>query len=296
MTSMSREELLSKIGSTGSVARAVASTLWRALDPKWQERIGGQLGVSPVPTPAAAPSPGPAPDAAPAPDPEPTVLSRLEGLRRLEPSGPIASDDPQVVEKLKAKIDYLSAYGAMMREANKHVRNKDQAKGDAALQAMGFKPGTIANLRKPDFANRIGFPDYEMSNNSGEIGRYKKRLETALKNAPPQVQQMNPSLPTNAAVTAPVSPPPAPQPPPAPPEPDASARPAEDADLEFLKGVISGVVDIGTAGLFDRFEDIGNRRADSPEIMRVLEQACEVFTQGAIGMAQSQLKGMGYMK
>lgn len=140
--------------------------------------------------------PAPAPEPAPPPAPAETDASRVNALKRLVPKDDIRSDDPQLIEKLTAKLNYLSAWGEFMRKANRLFR-----KGDSAgLRAMGITEQQQASMAKPDFAGRTGFPDYMMSNNNGVIGNTRKRLEAALRDRQPE----------------PVPPPPAPVPPPAP--------------------------------------------------------------------------------
>lgn len=60
-----------------------------------------------------------------------------------------------------------------MKKANAALRKGD----DAALRAMGFSDERIAQLKKPDFAGRTGFANYELTNNNAEIRRLKQRVE-----------------------------------------------------------------------------------------------------------------------
>ena len=91
-------------------------------------------------------------------------------------TGGISSDDPQAVEKLRAKLDALEKDQQTMKAANAAIRMKDTAKGDAKLAAMGYTPEQIAELRKPDFCGRIGFPSYALSNNNANIHRVRERI------------------------------------------------------------------------------------------------------------------------
>ena len=62
---------------------------------------------------------------------------------------------------------------------------KDTEKGDAALRELGYTYAQIAELRKPDFCGRVGFPADELTNNNQNIHRVENRLK-ALKAAKEQ--------------------------------------------------------------------------------------------------------------
>jgi DNA repair exonuclease SbcCD ATPase subunit len=86
----------------------------------------------------------------------------------------IFSDDPNATEKLEAKIARLEKQQEVMREFNKLLR-----KGDTeGMLNLGFTEEQIAKLSLPDFCGRRGFPDYALTNNSGNIRRLKQRVAT----------------------------------------------------------------------------------------------------------------------
>ena len=91
----------------------------------------------------------------------------------------IFSDDPKSTEKLADKIARLEQRQALMRDANKLIRKNDTE----GLLDLGFSESQIAELLKPDYMERIGFPDYVLTNNGANIRRLKKRLETLKANA-----------------------------------------------------------------------------------------------------------------
>ena len=91
-------------------------------------------------------------------------------------TGGIMSDDKNAIPKLKEKLDKLERHQATMKAANAAVRMKDVEKGNAKLAEMGFTAEEIAQLRKPDFCGRVGYPDYEMRNNNANIRRIKARI------------------------------------------------------------------------------------------------------------------------
>lgn len=90
--------------------------------------------------------------------------------------GGISSDDPQALAKLKAKLEKLEKHQELMKAANAAIRMKDTTKGDAKLAEMGYTPEEIAELRKPDFCGRVGYPSFELSNNNANIRRIKERV------------------------------------------------------------------------------------------------------------------------
>jgi hypothetical protein len=91
-------------------------------------------------------------------------------------TGGISSYDPEAAEKITKKLETLKAAQERMKAANKAVRIKDTEKGNEALKALGYSEEGIAELRKPDFCGRVGYPAYYLSNNNQEIHRLEKRL------------------------------------------------------------------------------------------------------------------------
>jgi hypothetical protein len=94
----------------------------------------------------------------------------------------IFGDDPEAVEKLAAKIQAAEKSQETMKAANRLLKKKGGPDRDG-LHAMGFTDARIAELLKPDFAGRIGFPDYALQNNNANIRRMRERLEELKKKA-----------------------------------------------------------------------------------------------------------------
>ena len=94
---------------------------------------------------------------------------------RAAKSTAVSSDDPDAVDKLREKLARINAARERMRAANAAIR----AGGDAAgrLVALGFRTDEAAKLLKPDFAGRLGFPDYAHRNAASEAGRLERRIE-----------------------------------------------------------------------------------------------------------------------
>lgn len=89
----------------------------------------------------------------------------------------IFSDDDNAVEALRAKIAKSRASLEKMKAANQIIRKfkSDIPAGIAALAAAGF-PGKAASLFSPDFAGRIGFPSYALTNLGANIRRMEARI------------------------------------------------------------------------------------------------------------------------
>jgi len=104
----------------------------------------------------------------------------------------ISSDDPTAVEQLKAKADELERRQNFMRAANRVVRKFHKAGARNAdgttlwvsyLNALrdlpngeGFSEQSAVALLVPDFAGRIGFADYQLTNNNANLKRTRDRI------------------------------------------------------------------------------------------------------------------------
>lgn len=95
----------------------------------------------------------------------------------------IFSDDPSAAEKLEEKIARLEKRQDLMRDANKALRKALKTGDDSPLLDLGFSEKAIAELKTPDFCGRIGFANYQLTNNSANIRRLKQRLSTVQANA-----------------------------------------------------------------------------------------------------------------
>lgn len=91
-------------------------------------------------------------------------------------TGGISSDDPNALEMLRDKLDRLEKLQERMKAANAAIRLKDQAKGDAKLEALGYSQEDIKQLREPDFCGRVGYPSYALTNNNAKIKATRDRI------------------------------------------------------------------------------------------------------------------------
>lgn len=92
-------------------------------------------------------------------------------------TGGISSDDPDAISKLTEKLEKLKEKQALMKAANRAIRLKDTAKGDAKLRELNINDEEIQKLREPDIYGCLGFAPFELSNNSANIRRIEKRIE-----------------------------------------------------------------------------------------------------------------------
>lgn len=103
------------------------------------------------------------------------ILSKLENI--LYGKEIIKSNDERAIEKLEEKLEDMKNLQERMKATNKAVRLKDTEAGNDLLREMGYSEKSITMLRKPDSLGRIGYPDYELTNNRANIHRVEERLE-----------------------------------------------------------------------------------------------------------------------
>ncbi len=99
------------------------------------------------------------------------------GIKRLlrAARGPIDHSPESELERVRLNLTQREELQEQMKAANAALRKDD----DAALEDLGFTAEQIAELKKPDFAGRTGFPAYRLSNNNAEIARLRERLKSA---------------------------------------------------------------------------------------------------------------------
>jgi hypothetical protein len=96
-------------------------------------------------------------------------------------TGGISSDDPDALIKLREKLEKMVKSQEIMKAANKIIKSKklsDDDKHDNLLKlGLGrFSSAQISNLLKPDFAGRIGFASYSLTNNNANMKTVKNRI------------------------------------------------------------------------------------------------------------------------
>lgn len=89
----------------------------------------------------------------------------------------IKSNDERAIEKLEEKLEDMKKLQEDMKAANKALRLKDKEAGNDRLREMGCSEEVIEKLRKPDYLGRVGYPDFQLSNNNANIHRVEERLK-----------------------------------------------------------------------------------------------------------------------
>ncbi len=104
---------------------------------------------------------------------------RLESRAASVGTGGIASDDPEAITKLKAKLAALEKAQAVMKAANKAIRStKDEAAQlDKLVNGCGLTEKQAREILTPDCCGRVGFASYALQNNNANIRTTKQRLE-----------------------------------------------------------------------------------------------------------------------
>ena len=107
-------------------------------------------------------------------------------LKALHPEWrPIMAGDSDAVQRLQSKITEAEECQIRMRAANAAIRKHKKAGADAqaaALVALGFRESIARELLTPDFGQRIGFANYQLTNNNANIRRMRERLEGISRN------------------------------------------------------------------------------------------------------------------
>lgn len=95
------------------------------------------------------------------------------------------------VEEMQAMIKKAEKHQELMKAANKILRSqKPDYEKAADLAAAGCPEKHIAELMKPDYMGRIGFPSYRLTNNNANIKRMKQRLEVLKKRAAAETKEI----------------------------------------------------------------------------------------------------------
>lgn len=101
-------------------------------------------------------------------------------IRELRPDlRPIMAGDANAIERLAVKLARMERNQAMMKLANAAIRKHAKEGTEAqvlALVELGCTRDRAMELLKPDWAQRIGFAGYELTNNNANIRRVRERL------------------------------------------------------------------------------------------------------------------------
>lgn len=123
---------------------------------------------------------------------EDVIGYRERALRAIEKAlrpelRPIMTGDADAQDRLRVKLAKLEDMQMKFKAVNAAIRKHKKAGPDAqvaALVALGFNisEAHAKELLKPDSCGRIGFADYELTNNGANIRRLKAQLETVTVN------------------------------------------------------------------------------------------------------------------
>jgi hypothetical protein len=98
-----------------------------------------------------------------------------EKAEAIESNRAIFSDDPDAIDKLKEKIAAAVDRQDFMKAGNKIVKSKKLTIEQKIEQLKAA--GHSAMILQPDFCGRVGYADYELTNNNANTRRMKQRLE-----------------------------------------------------------------------------------------------------------------------
>jgi hypothetical protein len=93
--------------------------------------------------------------------------------------GEVSSDDPDVIAKLMRQVEQLTAHQEHMKKINQVIRkHKGDSEGQRrALLGLGCSEESAQKLITPDYAGRVGFPSYALTNNNANIRRIEQRIK-----------------------------------------------------------------------------------------------------------------------
>lgn len=92
-------------------------------------------------------------------------------------TGGISSDDPDALQKLRAKLAGLQRNHEHMKAANRAIRaSKAEEERIIALTAIGLTEEQARELITPDYMGRIGYAPFSLANSNANINSVKQRI------------------------------------------------------------------------------------------------------------------------
>jgi hypothetical protein len=101
-------------------------------------------------------------------------------------SQPIRAEDSGAVQQIQVRIAEAEQLREKMKAANKIIRERqltDDEKVARLGTECGIPPDGARRLLQPDFAGRIGFTNYQLTNNGANIRRMQARVGALTKEA-----------------------------------------------------------------------------------------------------------------
>jgi hypothetical protein len=92
--------------------------------------------------------------------------------------GGISSDDPNALKKLQTKLAETEHFQDVMKKVNAVIKNcpTTEMRIKALLPLSNNEVSLARKLLEPDYAGRVGFKAYQLTNNSAEIRRLRERI------------------------------------------------------------------------------------------------------------------------
>ena len=103
--------------------------------------------------------------------------AELRGRAASVGTGGVSSDDPDAIEKLEEQLHKLEEKQQLYKAINKALRKSDRTGSDDDLRALGLSDKLIAQLKTPDECGERGIAPFQLSNNSANMRRIRKRIE-----------------------------------------------------------------------------------------------------------------------
>lgn len=96
----------------------------------------------------------------------------------IEKNYAISSDDPNALSRLTDKLEKLVKMQETVKAANIIVKSKKLLPEQKVvqLQTLGFSEEKAKSLLEPDFAGRLGFPRFVLSNNNQNMKTIRDRI------------------------------------------------------------------------------------------------------------------------
>lgn len=120
---------------------------------------------------------------------KPDNMEYSEGISEVQTpqfglGGGVSNSVHDELNKAKSDLDRATKQQALMKDANAIIRSKKDVTN--RLIALGISEGTAQKIQTPNFAGRVGFATYELTNNNANIKRLQDRvnqLEEKIKGA-----------------------------------------------------------------------------------------------------------------
>jgi hypothetical protein len=92
--------------------------------------------------------------------------------------GGISGDDPNALNKLRTKLADAEHFQDFMKKVNAIIKKEATTGGriKALLPLSNNEESLARKLLEPDYAGRIGFKAYQLTNNNAEMRRIRERI------------------------------------------------------------------------------------------------------------------------